>query len=198
MSELKQTLTSMEVADMVKKEHKMLLRDLRRYINQFNQCKLAPVDFFQEGTYEDAKGETRPCYRITKKGCEFIAHKLTGQKGTEFTAKYINKFHEMENIVQNPPAVRTKKVSFLQEIKAAEYVVKGMNQEQKINFYKAIYERHGLRFDIQPESAIEDLENSHCDRYRKGTIDAIRKIRSERRLRQICTISKRLLEFETK
>lgn len=37
-----------------------------------------------------------PCYRITKKGCEFIAHKLTGTKGTEFTARYINKFHQME------------------------------------------------------------------------------------------------------
>ena len=38
-----------------------------------------------------------PCYRITKKGCEFIAHKLTGVKGTEFTARYVNRFHEMEN-----------------------------------------------------------------------------------------------------
>lgn len=38
-----------------------------------------------------------PCFLVTKKGCEFIAHKLTGQKGTEFTARYINRFHEMEN-----------------------------------------------------------------------------------------------------
>lgn len=34
-------------------------------------------------------------------GCEFIAHKLTGVKGTEFTAKYINRFHEMEDTIQN-------------------------------------------------------------------------------------------------
>ena len=27
----------------------------------------------------------------------FRSHKLTGQKGTEFTARYINRFHEMEN-----------------------------------------------------------------------------------------------------
>lgn len=33
---------------------------------------------------------------LQKKGCEFIAHKMTGQKGTEFTARYINRFHEME------------------------------------------------------------------------------------------------------
>lgn len=40
-----------------------------------------------------------PCYRITKKGCEFIAHKLTGTKGTIFTARYINRFHEMQDIL---------------------------------------------------------------------------------------------------
>lgn len=85
---------------MVEKEHKMLLRDLRRYTNQFNQCNIAPVDFFCESTYKDAKGEIRPCYRITKKGCEFIAHKLTGTKGTIFTARYINRFHEMEDILK--------------------------------------------------------------------------------------------------
>ena len=38
-----------------------------------------------------------PC--ITKKGCEFIAHKLTGTKGTIFTARYINRFHEMQEII---------------------------------------------------------------------------------------------------
>ena len=40
------------------------------------------------------------CYQVTKKGCEFIAHKLTGVKGTEFTAKYINRFHEMEDAIK--------------------------------------------------------------------------------------------------
>lgn len=90
------TITSLEVAEMVGKEHKELLRDIRRYSQQFNESKIALVDFFMESTYKDGKGETRPCYLVTKKGCEFIAHKLTGVKGTEFTAKYINRFHEME------------------------------------------------------------------------------------------------------
>ncbi len=94
------TLDSREEAEMVKKDHAMLLRDLRRYQRQFNECNIAVVDFFNEGTYKDIKGETRPCYRITKKGCEFIAHKLTGTKGTAFTARYINRFHEMEIALQ--------------------------------------------------------------------------------------------------
>lgn len=39
--------------------------------------------------------------KLLKKGCEFIAHKLTGQKGAIFTATYINKFHEMESTINN-------------------------------------------------------------------------------------------------
>ncbi len=139
---------------MIKKGHSKLLRDLQRYEEQFIGAKVGFNDFFRKSEYKGSIGRTFPCYFITEKGCEFIAHKLTGQKGTEFTAKYINRFHEMENILQNPPVVRTKKVTFLQEIKAAEHVVKGMNQEQKISFYKSIYERHGFSFDIQPELAI--------------------------------------------
>lgn len=96
------TLTSMEVAEMVEKEHSKLLRDIRRYIDQMNQSNLGFVDCFIETSYTDHKGETRPCYQITKKGCEFIAHKLTGTKGTIFSVKYIERFHEMEAALSNP------------------------------------------------------------------------------------------------
>ncbi len=99
MAGLEQTLVSTEIANMIEKSHSNLTRDIRRYIEQFNEGKISPVDFFKESTYVDVKGETRPCYRITKKGCEFIAHKLTGIKGTVFTARYINRFHEMQDIL---------------------------------------------------------------------------------------------------
>lgn len=91
-----ETVTSMEVAEMVNKEHKYLMRDIRRYTKQLNEGNIAPVNFWLETTYIDAKGEERPCFNVTRKGCEFIANKLTGQKGTEFTARYVNKFHELE------------------------------------------------------------------------------------------------------
>ena len=93
---IEQKLTSMEVAEMVGKDHNKLLRDIRSYIEQLAESKIGQGDFFEESTYLDANNQSRPCYEITKKGCEFIAHKLTGVKGTAFTAKYINKFHEME------------------------------------------------------------------------------------------------------
>ena len=51
---------------------------------QLAEAKIGLGDFFTEVTYKDANNQERPCFQITKKGCEFIAHKLTGQKGTEF------------------------------------------------------------------------------------------------------------------
>lgn len=94
---VKATITSMEVAEMVEKRHCDLLRDVRKYVKQLAQSKVASGDFFTESTYMDANNQPRSCYLVTKKGCEFIAHKMTGQKGTEFTARYINRFHEMED-----------------------------------------------------------------------------------------------------
>lgn len=94
--ENKITLDSREVAKMLEKEHSNLLKDITRYINYFNGVKINLVEFFQESQYLDSKGEKRKNYRITRKGCEFLAHKLTGRKGSIFTALYINRFHEME------------------------------------------------------------------------------------------------------
>ena len=106
--QIEQTLDSREVAEMVGKEHKNLIRDVRSYVSELNQLKIEPVDFFRENTYKDGKGEKRPCYDITKKGCEFIAHKLTGIKGTEFTARYINRFHDMEETIREGIPQRQK------------------------------------------------------------------------------------------
>ncbi len=134
MKNIEQVLDSREVAEMVEKNHKDLIRDIKRYIKQMNEAKvkqgternlapsdfnganiglvefnernLAPVEFFKESEYTDTKGETRPCYLVTKKGCEFIAHKLTGTKGTVFTARYINRFHEMEDVISDKAAVQ--------------------------------------------------------------------------------------------
>ena len=95
------TITSLEVAEMVNKKHSELLKDIRRYREQLNEVNIPLVDFFRESTYIDAKGESRPCYLVTKKGCEFIAHKLTGVKGTAFTARYIERFHQMQHVIEN-------------------------------------------------------------------------------------------------
>lgn len=95
-------LNSREVAEMVGKEHKNLIRDIRNYKDLLTELNFEPSEYFVEDCYQDATGRTLICYKVSKKGCEFIAHKLTGQKGAEFTAKYIERFHEMKEKLQNP------------------------------------------------------------------------------------------------
>lgn len=100
MQFVEQVIDSREVAEMVEKKHNELLKDIRRYAEQLSLGKIPQSDFFTESTYRTERGKEYPCYLVTKKGCEFIANKLTGQKGTEFTARYINRFHEMEEQLQ--------------------------------------------------------------------------------------------------
>ncbi len=94
------TITSLEVAEMVKKQHNELLKDIRRYIKQLNEGEIPHVEFFKESSYVDEKGQVRPCFDVSRKGCEYIANKLTGVKGAVFTAKFINRFHDMEDYIK--------------------------------------------------------------------------------------------------
>ena len=77
---IEQTISSMEVAEMVGKAHNDLMKDIRRYCEQLSLGKIPQSDFFTESTYVNGRGKKYPCYNVTKKGCEFIAHKLTGLK----------------------------------------------------------------------------------------------------------------------
>ena len=96
MINVQETITSVEVAEMIEKEHKYLMRNIRRYTKDMMGAKISPTDFWIESNYIDNQNRSKPCYLITKIGCEFLAHKTTGTKGTIFTARYINRFHEME------------------------------------------------------------------------------------------------------
>lgn len=90
-------IDSRDVAKMIGKTHKNLMRDIRNYISDFEPgSKLSPAEFFIESTYFDQNKQERPCYLLTKKGCEFVANKLTGRKGTIFTATYVGLFNQYQ------------------------------------------------------------------------------------------------------
>lgn len=93
-------IDSREVAEMVGKRHYNLIRDIQGYADELGKLKIESSNFFKESSYTTSQNKTLPCYLVSKKGCEFIANKLTGVKGTEFTARYINKFHDMEDTIK--------------------------------------------------------------------------------------------------
>ena len=124
---------SREVAEMIGKEHKHLMRDIRGYINVLSTSpNLDSSNFFIEDSYLDSKNETRPCYLLTKQGCEMVANKMTGEKGILFTAEYVKRFNIMEECIKE--AVKeneytledkiAKLLSVLPEAERGEYMLK--------------------------------------------------------------------------
>ena len=90
-------MDSRDVAKMIGKTHAHLMRDISRYINDMEMDpKLDSSKFFVESSYVDNLNREKPCYLLTKQGCEFVANKLTGKKGTIFTATYVGLFNEYQ------------------------------------------------------------------------------------------------------
>lgn len=133
----KMVIDSREVAEMVEKRHANLIRDIETYIQYMENSQLSygfkstVSEFFIEGRYEiEDSGRSYKKYDCTKKGCEFIAHKLTGQKGAIFTAKYIDRFHEMEKQITAPAMTIDLIIAAAQQLKAIE--IKQLEQDKQL------------------------------------------------------------------
>ena len=103
LTKVPHVLDSREVAKMVGMRHADLMRNISHYVDVIStNAKLRSLDFFIERDYIDKKGESRKRYDITKKGCEMVANKLTGEKGILFTAEYVERFNQMEEADRQP------------------------------------------------------------------------------------------------
>lgn len=96
------TIDSREVAEIMQIGHWEVLRKLKGIIKTLTDNKIVVSKYFIESTYKDTSGKKNSCYQLTKMGCEFIANKFNGEKGILFTAKYVERFNEMEEVIKQP------------------------------------------------------------------------------------------------
>lgn len=108
------TIDSREVAEMTEVRHSDLLEKINGYITHLTNGKFRSSDFFIPSTYKGGNGEIRPCYLITRKGCDMIANKMTGEKGVLFTAAYVTKFEEMERAQRNTRLTVSQAIEMMQ------------------------------------------------------------------------------------
>ena len=94
-----QTISSREVAEMMEVQHKHLLEKIDNINKTFESRKIGHQKYWIESTFEN-RGKQYREYQITKKGCEFLAHKSTGEKGVIFTDRYMDKFESMEKALK--------------------------------------------------------------------------------------------------
>lgn len=193
------TINSKEVAEMMETRHSDLMRKIDKINKDFTERKIALSDYWLESSYVDASGKSNKCYEVTKMGCEFLAHKSTGSKGNIFTAKYMQRFNEMEKELQQiqvasymiaDPIERAKK--WIEEETIRQEQAKLLeNQKPKVEVYDNFIDKshtlgfRELRKEIESASGIRVKENKLREILRelkiinpsniKATADAIRK-----------------------
>lgn len=108
------------VAQWAEKTHRHLMRDIRKHVDDLKKAQeqlkdrdaqtwtdpqsagkygiLDPDLYFIESSFIDPQNKTKyPSFLVSRLGCELIANKMTGVKGVQFTALYINEFHRLRN-----------------------------------------------------------------------------------------------------
>lgn len=138
------TITTIEIAEMLGMKHYKILEKLdgtkdgktKGIIVILNAHDFVVDDYFIKSSYIDAKGETRPCYLVTKLGCDFLANKFTGEKGIIFTAKYVKRFDEMEQAIKNPfnlpTTYKEALVQLLEKVEENEKLLNDNKHKQEV------------------------------------------------------------------
>lgn len=124
---------SRDVALSVGKQHFNLIRDIKGYVEilgNAGKLNFDVSDFFIESTYLSEQNKELPCYLLTKEGCNMVAHKITGKKGTLFTATYVLRFKEMEEALSQQP---TQIIPFTRK----ELILMALEAEEKVERLEA-------------------------------------------------------------
>ena len=95
-----EVVDSRDVAEMTNVRHADLIEKITGYMKHLANGNFRSLDFFIPNTYKDAQDKPRPCYLLTKKGCDMVANKMTGEKGVLFTAAYVSAFEKMREHIQ--------------------------------------------------------------------------------------------------
>ncbi|MDN9384665.1 phage antirepressor KilAC domain-containing protein [Clostridioides difficile] len=119
----KNTITTLEIADMLEINHWEVLRKLegtektKGIIDVLGSNNFVVTDYFIKTKYLSVQNKEMPCYNVTKLGCDFLANKFTGEKGIIFTARYVKRFNEMEQILkEQQPKLPTTYKEALQQL----------------------------------------------------------------------------------
>ena len=142
-------MSSVAIAQVTGKSHKNIMRDIRALLEQgVNGLNFAPVE------YTDAKGEKRPCYQLTRKGCLILA---SGYNAL-LREKIIDRLEELELARQK--TLPSEAFSALEErVRVLEASVRGLRPSGDVGC-------RAVRIVRYNERAIVVLGDTRCLRER--------------------------------
>lgn len=160
MNQLPINISSLEVAEMVGRDHNEVLKDVRRIINQLGEGNL-PQSYFIESTYINSQNKQQPSFLLTKKGCELYGTRMTGEKGTQFAVKYIERFNDMENLFKQASS-SSNPLDFEKQLIGVKYATEilRVDEPSKIRMLTEAHKQHGVPTSHLPDYVDEELKVS--------------------------------------
>ena len=145
----KETMTSLEIAEVTGRNHKDVMRSIREMEDAWakvNGRNFALVE------YKDAKGEMRPCYSLNKTECLYIATKFND----EARAKLVLRWEELETKERNQYQVPQ---SFAEALMLAAKQQEQIEEQQSQleASYKEIEELNGAIAEMEPKVTYVDM-----------------------------------------
>ena len=145
-----ETIPSYEVADMMNKSHAEVLYMIEGRKDKNGNVKIKGIiptleivgefqvsDYFIKTAYTDSMNREKECYECTKLGCDLLANKMTGEKGILFSARYVKKFNQMQEVIQNNTAIATISDEAIKRITEPFYLI-AQQQAETLNEIKKI------------------------------------------------------------
>ena len=172
MKTLENRISSREVAEMMEVEHSNLLKKIDGINEDFRKVKINFSKYWIESKYKvDGQNREYKEYLITKRGCEFLAHKTTGTKGNLFTDKYMDRFEQMKDYITKEQYTVSRPKEELECLDVIADILH-FNDNSKLLGVRSICDKYGMETSYLPaytpskgvlKSATELLKEHNAD-----------------------------------
>lgn len=149
MKQLENRISSREVAEMMEVNHKDLLKKIDSINDDFGSEKIRHEKYWIESTFEN-RGKQYREFLITKRGCEFLAHKTTGTKGNLFTDKYMDRFEQMKEYIAQEQYKVNKPKEELECFGVVADILR-LSDSSKLLGVRTIYTNYGMSTNALPD-----------------------------------------------
>ena len=133
--------TSLLVAETFEKEHRNVLKAIRKLMSATN---VAVAQMFDETTYVNEQGKEQPMFFMNRDGFTLLAMGFSGERALKFKVDYINAFNAMEEELKSQkPALPDLdlKVRFIEW--SANFL--GVNDAGKLLMARKLAEEYGTQ-----------------------------------------------------
>ena len=158
--------TSLLVAETFEKEHRNVLKSIRKLMSATN---VAVAQMFDETTYVNEQGKEQPMFFMNRDGFTLLAMGFSGEKALKFKVDYINAFNEMEAELKSQ---QTKQLSaaesLLQSVQLLvaherQLAILEHNQKNMQGAISSLYDKvYGMQFETD---MVKQKLNNEIDRY---------------------------------